>query len=756
MANRIIGRTLCVAPLAAGFCCLTLAGRPDAALPSAARPAGCFEAVSPDPAARASGAYAYLVVDVASGRTLASARPDILGSPVLPGSILKIATLLAALESRVIEPGTSLPCRRDVTVDGHRLICVHPSLGRPLTPAEALAYSCNDYLTTIAARLPRSAFDRALAQLGLPPTPASVPLAAAAIGLEGSRVTPERLLHGFVRLVRRPSPVAIRDPTRRVLTDGLRGCASYGTASALAASGIQALAKTGTAPMPGGGTEGLVVAAAPAEAPSRAVLIVAPGASGSDAAALAARWLQPQAGEAAQDGFALRVGSAKAGGGYEVSEIPLEDYVARVVAAEQAPNSPAASLEALAITVRTFALANRGRHRAEGFDLCDLTHCQVVGRATAASTAASARTNGLILRDQRGPAQVFYTGSCGGHSERPSNVWPGSVDATFLPSRPDPWCEGLPRWTSEIPAEDLERAIRAAGLRGDRLLDLTVTVRTPSRRAARVGVAGFVPGEVPGETLRLAVGRTLGWNLLKSAAFEVVRTARGYRFSGTGLGHGVGLCVTGSAKMAAQGRSAAQILDAYFPGLTVGRADEAAGRPQADTRNLTRVSVSLPAAEEGERSHVVALAGRAMADISRKTGAAPASEVLLEFHPTVESYQRATGQPWWTAAAARDQRIVLLPASVLRQRGILDRTIRHEIAHVLTAPYLRGRPLWVVEGAALFFSSETSPAAGHTTCPTDDELARSRSAEALRDAHTRAGACFARAIASGVAWQAVR
>lgn len=732
------------------------AGRPGTAVPSPAQPGGRSVAASPDPAPRASGAYAYLVLDVASGRTLASARPDILGSPVLPGSILKIVTLLAALESRVIEPGTLLPCRRDVTVDGHRLICVHPSLGRPLTPAEALAYSCNDYMTTIAARLPRSAFDHALAQFGLPPMPASVPLASAAVGLEGSRVTPERLLHGFVRLVRGSSPLAIRDSTRRVLTDGLRGCASYGTASILAASGIRALAKTGTAPMPGGGTEGLVVAVAPAEAPSRAVLVVAPGASGSDAAALAVRWLEPQVRATAQVGLTLRVGSAKAGGGYEVSEVPLEDYVARVVAAEQAPGGPSASLEALAITARTFALANRGRHRAEGFDLCDLTHCQVVGRATNASTAASARTNGLILRDQRGPAQVFYTASCGGHSARPSEVWPGSVDASFLPSRPDPWCEALPRWTSEIPAADLERAMRAAGLRGDRLLDLVVTARTRSHRAARLEVDGFVPAEVTGETLRLAVGRTLGWNLLKSTAFDVVRTARGYRFSGTGSGHGVGLCVTGSANMAARGRSAAQILDTYFPGLTLGRADEAAGRPPSDARSLTRVLVALPVAEEGERSHVVALAGRAMADISRRTGAAPPAEILLEFHPTVESYQRAAGQPWWTAAATRDERIVLLPVSVLRQRGILDATIRHEIAHVVTAPHLRGRPLWVIEGAAIFFSTETLSPAGPTACPTDGELARSRSAEALRDAHSRAGACFSRAIASGVSWQAVR
>ena len=74
----------------------------------------------------------------------------------------------------------------------------------------------------------------------------------------------------------------------------------------------------------------------------------------------------------------LRVGFARAGGGYTVTALPLETYVARVLAGEAARDSPPAALEALAITVRTYALANRSRHRADGFDLCDQTHCQVL------------------------------------------------------------------------------------------------------------------------------------------------------------------------------------------------------------------------------------------------------------------------------------------------------------------------------------------------------------------------------------------
>src|SRR5207248_1469492 len=89
---------------------------------------------------------------------------------------------------------------------------------------------------------------------------------------------------------------------------------------------------------------------------------------------------------------AVRVGILKPGGGYSVTTIPLDTYVARVLAGEAVRDSRPAALEALAIAVRTFALANRTRHHADGFDLCDQTHCQVLRTATAATERAANAT----------------------------------------------------------------------------------------------------------------------------------------------------------------------------------------------------------------------------------------------------------------------------------------------------------------------------------------------------------------------------
>src|SRR3954447_25399802 len=104
----------------------------------------------------------------------------------------------------------------------------------------------------------------------------------------------------------------------------------------------------------------------------------------------------------------LRVGIARPGGGYTVSTMPMESYVARVLAGEAVRESQPAALEALAITVRTFALTNRGRHQADGFDLCDQTHCQVLRPATPATERAAQATAGRILTKNGLPAQVFY------------------------------------------------------------------------------------------------------------------------------------------------------------------------------------------------------------------------------------------------------------------------------------------------------------------------------------------------------------
>lgn len=729
------------------------------------------------PAAR--GRHALLLLDVRTGRRLDTQRPDLLRTPVFPGSLAKIATLLAAFDAGLVSPDSTFACRRSIVVDGQTLTCSHPSLGRPLTLAEALAHSCNVAFDTIAARLRRTDLDRALLSLGLPPSNPSAPLASAALGLRGVRATPEQLLTAFLRATAAtPAPgggPGAPPPGRRVLAvrtliDGLHGAAEYGTASALAARGLDALAKTGTARMPGGGQLGLLVAAMPSAHPTHAIVVLVPGGAGMHAAALAADRLalMEDAGrrQAVPRGRSLRVGHATASGRYTIETLDLEEYVARVVAGEAAPGAGLEAQKALALAVRTYALANSGRHAREGFDLCDLTHCQALARPTAASRQAAAATRGQVLRYRGSLASVFYAASCGGHTERPSQVWPGAVDLPYLPAREEPDCAREAEWTTEVAAAELARALRAAGMRGEVVRRLAVRGRSRSGRVTRIAVEGFEPAELDGEGFRLAVGRVLGWQLLKSTAFDITRTAGGYRFRGRGSGHGVGLCVAGAARMARAGRSAADIVRLYFPGVTIGSSAAAPAasapvhsRPHPPAPD-PRIRLSLPAGEERERSRVTTLVTDTLHAYSARLGVPLPPEARLVFHPTVEAYARATGQPWWTAAATRGTRIDVLPLSVLRTRGTLVSTLRHELAHLLTEPRLRDRAAWVKEGAAMYLAGEmnggaTGRAVGLSS-PADEELRRPASASAMRDAYQRAARCFSRELAAGRTWDEVR
>ena len=461
-------------------------------------------------------------------------------------------------------------------------------------------------------------------------------------------------------------------------------------------------------------------------------------------------------------GTQVRIGFLRPGGGYTVASIPLETYVGRVLAGEAARDSRPASLEALAIAIRTFALVNTGRHRADGFDLCDQTHCQVVRTATPVTERAAQATAGRVLTRDGVPAPIYYHASCGGRTEIPSQVWPGAEDPSYLPSQDDDACGGMPVWTADLTEADLFRAFREAGFRGESLKDLRIASRNRSGRAARLSVGGMSPAEISGQDLRMAVGRTLGWQYLKSAAFDLRREGAVYHFNGRGSGHGVGMCVIGSTNLAVAGKSATDILNKYFPGLAISSLGPTAAplvrvpsRP-VPSKVADDILVSLPDDDAGERDVIARLASAARNDLARDLGVEPPARVTLRVHPTADDYARATGKPWFTSGAMVNNELHLLPLASLRERGVLERTIRHELVHMMTDAALGNRPAWVREGAAIYFSDERSQPDLRGPCPGDSDLLRPVSVGGLSNAQAGARACFARQMAAGKTWREVK
>lgn len=248
----------------------------------------------------------------------------------------------------------------------------------------------------------------------------------------------------------------------------------------------------------------------------------------------------------------------------------LESYVAQVVRAESDPKTPPATLEALAVVVRSFALARRGAH--EGAHLCDLAHCQVFqGLRQTADAArarrATARTRGwrLVLADGR-PALPLFHAACGGQTLDPTELYEGA-DLSGAASVGDVGCAPQPwqlRLTRKELADGLAQLFWPGGQAG---------VPGPEHIRLETGVGGVLrwvqdlrSGERRrGEKLFRLLGVSLGWDRLRSPRFTWERQGDLYLIRGQGLGHGVGLCQLGARRRALEGASAEAILQHYFP-----------------------------------------------------------------------------------------------------------------------------------------------------------------------------------------------
>ena len=134
----------------------------------------------------------------------------------------------------------------------------------------------------------------------------------------------------------------------------------------------------------------------------------------------------------------------------------------------------------------------------------------------------------------------------------------------------------------------------------------------------------------------------------------------------------------------------------------------------------------------------------ARADMMRRLAAASLNPGGLEeldviIHHSTGDFVAATGQPPWAAAATRGQQIALQPLPILRRRGVLTSTLRHEYAHAVIDTLGHGRaPRWLAEGLAVYVAGEGPMLSRHATgtrltqAELDQRLARPSSALEMR------------------------
>jgi stage II sporulation protein D len=432
------------------------------------------------------------------------------------------------------------------------------------------------------------------------------------------------------------------------------------------------------------------------------------------------------------------------------ASMPMDEYLAGVLAGETGNFKSDEALKAMAVTARTYAMHFGSRHALDGFDFCDSTHCQNLRLANVDARLRRIvdSTSGEVLWYDGEPAATYYHANCGGTTEDGHYILGNDEQrAPYLKQHPDTYCvrSGAKQWRSEVSKRELQRALAAEGvIVPGQLRSVTVLHRTGSGRVEFLTVTGSHSITVPALTFRFAIGRNIGWDRLKSNWYEVSVAGDHIAFHGRGSGHGVGMCQVGAEVMGAEGRSYREILSFYYPGTKLGV--EAQG---TQWQQLNSEDVELFTTHPERDRALLPLATRLMHESEESTGLVYTGVAKLKVYPTVAAFRDATGEPGWVAASTRGRTIRLQPTDVLRDAGKLESTLRHELLHILVESHAKaGTPLWYREGLVLYLAQPNAATRNSATVDSVAALEKALRAPAseqeLRQAYADAQARVAK------------
>ncbi len=109
-----------------------------------------------------------------------------------------------------------------------------------------------------------------------------------------------------------------------------------------------------------------------------------------------------------------------------INDIDLELYLLGVVPAEMPSSWNIEAHKAQAIAARSYAIANRGKRGARGYDLKDTPEDQAYGGASSESkrtTYAVVSTKGQVLVNNNKVISAYYHASAGGKTRNSGRVW---------------------------------------------------------------------------------------------------------------------------------------------------------------------------------------------------------------------------------------------------------------------------------------------------------------------------------------------
>lgn len=309
-----------------------------------------------------------------------------------------------------------------------------------------------------------------------------------------------------------------------------------------------------------------------------------------------------------------------------VNEIDVEDYLLSVISSEMKSTATLEYLKAHAVISRSWVMnriLSRGgesgdcireyelpdgtpvllkwwdRENHRNFDVCADDHCQRYQGLTMAVgenvRKAIGQTRGLVLKYNGKICDARFSKCCGGRMEIFSSCW-DDIDHPYLQSLPDgegkAFCDTSDKrilsrvlndydletgdffsWEVRYTRKELSEIIRdRTGIDFGEVRSLTPMEYGPSGRIKLLRIEGSARTMAIGK--ELFIRRALSRSHLKSSAFDVEVSGDSFTLKGRGWGHGVGFCQIGAAVMADKGYDYRQILEHYYPGAEIAKADE--------------------------------------------------------------------------------------------------------------------------------------------------------------------------------------
>jgi len=279
-----------------------------------------------------------------------------------------------------------------------------------------------------------------------------------------------------------------------------------------------------------------------------------------------------------------------------VNHIDVEQYLRGVLPLEigKHPESLIEALKAQAVAARTYTYKRMQERKNAPFDMTATVQDQVYGGADPEyreSDLAIKMTEDLIMVCENNLINAYYHSTCGGKTANIEDVWEKPYcsylrSVNDLDSSGQPYCRISPRfnwqekWASDTFFDQIHNNLLKAypeKVRHGSVKEITVKETYSCGRIKRCTFSGHGWSvDMGGDRLRFIIKRnTPEKSILQSANFKIVSTgSKEVLISGTGYGHGVGMCQMGAIGRAAANQSFEQILKTYYTGIVICTATE--------------------------------------------------------------------------------------------------------------------------------------------------------------------------------------